>query len=232
MQKLWRFLLLPSINKWLTNQISACRNNLRRLETRGPRRSEVRLLASDERGVDALSPRCSHPCFRPTRRKNFHRETMATDSVTSIGDGEVTSSVSFTTWYPFLDSVDLTIPKYLRVAYVIIGLVGVAGNTCVCAVLVKYRSKSRVSVTEGLLIHQTVVDLVTSLLVIVTATFPPPHTYSMPPSQWDLFVCRFWATQVSSHWIMQFVLYQVSHGLMNAVTVDSWVEVFTANCSV
>jgi hypothetical protein len=50
--------------------------------------------------------------------------------------------------------------------------------------------------TESLLLHQTVVDEATSVVAILTALFTPPNTYPDPPSHWDDFVCRVWATQV------------------------------------
>ena len=73
--------------------------------------------------------------------------------------------------------------------------IGLVGNVIVFSVLFKHFSRSA-STTESLLLHQTVVDGLTSLLVIVTAVASPPNSYSRDPSFWEELTCRVWATQL------------------------------------
>ncbi|XP_033647590.1 galanin receptor type 2-like [Asterias rubens] len=60
------------------------------------------------------------------------------------------------------------------------GLLGTIGNGMVCFVMIWYRSFFK-SVTNKLMLHQSVVDLVLSLVMLVTRLYTP----------WTQFYCRF-----------------------------------------
>ena len=90
---------------------------------------------------------------------------------------------------------DYRVPDYMRIFYILIGTVGMTGNMFVFLVLFTNLSKSP-NTTECLLLHQTVVDVLTSLMVVLTAAVQSPHVY-LSWGLWENIVCRFWTSQVS-----------------------------------
>ena len=106
---------------------------------------------------------------------------------------EVTSSFTFSP----LRMIDLSVPEYARNLYIFIGTIGSIGNLFVFSILFKYLSQYP-SLTEILLLHQSIVDEITSIIVILIAIFPSSKIYSNTPNIWEDFICRFWATQVMS----------------------------------
>ena len=94
-----------------------------------------------------------------------------------------------------LYSIDVNVPSYLLLSYIMIGVTGTSGNLLIFSVLIIQGAKFK-NTTEKLLLHQTIIDGVTSILVIIVAVFPPPSSYPAVPSVWEDFLCRAWATQL------------------------------------
>ena len=112
-------------------------------------------------------------------------------SLTSVNEmPTITYSPSF---QPFLDLA--AIPSYILYGCLAIGITGMVGNLFVFSILVINISSCK-NITEKLILHQTIIDGMTSIFLIVTTYLPPPSAYSSSPSVWDDFICRFWATQV------------------------------------
>lgn len=110
----------------------------------------------------------------------------------------VTSGSGYDSTTEALYVLDFSVPVYMQPAYVLVGVLGMLSNMFVFGVLYKHRSEYP-SITESLLLHQALVDMLSSAWAIVTALCPPPQYYPNYPSCWDDFLCRVWATQVRSH---------------------------------
>ena len=112
---------------------------------------------------------------------------------------EITAPQNVTSSFTFspLRVIDLNVPNFARNLYIIIGTFGTIGNLFVFSILFKYLSLYP-TMTEILLLHQSIVDEITSIIVILIAVFPSPGVYSNTPNNWEDFLCRFWATQVVS----------------------------------
>ena len=111
----------------------------------------------------------------------------------------VTATTAFATSFmttAFSNFIDLNVPFYMRNLYIMVGAMGSVGNLFVFSILFKYLSLYP-SLTEILLLHQSIIDGITAIIVIFTAVFPPPIDYSDSPSILEDFLCRFWATQVN-----------------------------------
>ena len=121
----------------------------------------------------------------------FFDEKLVTLSMLTHWNGS-TEIENFSSSKPFLYFFD--IPNYVISSYLAIGAIGLAGNILVCSVLVINRSCSK-NTTEKLILHQTIIDGLTSFWIIITAVFPPFFIYSSSPSIWEHFICRVWATQ-------------------------------------
>ena len=106
---------------------------------------------------------------------------------------EVASSFTLSSLRVF----DYNVPSYARNLYITIGTFGSIGNLFVFSILFKYLSQHP-SQTEILLLHQSIVDEIASIIVILIAFFSSPKVYSDTPGIWEDFICRIWATQVDS----------------------------------
>ena len=107
------------------------------------------------------------------------------------------------TFQPTLVTSDITIASvssstgdYITYLYVTIGSLGTIGNMAVFAVLLKNLSQSP-NLTEYLILHQSFVDMLTSLFVILCSFNQLRPAYPIHEDIWNDFVCRFWVTQVS-----------------------------------
>ena len=109
-----------------------------------------------------------------------------------VSDEETPYEASSTA-LPFF--IDVNVPSYLLNSYLVIGATGVGGNLLVFCVLIINISKCK-NITEKLLLHQTIIDGLTSAWVILNAVFPAPSSYSVSPTVWEDFLCRVWATQL------------------------------------
>ena len=149
-------------------------------------------------------------------------------TVTLISSNNITSSslenkIMTVSLYPpsnaLLVIINMNVPNYLRNVYILIALFGIVGNFFVFSVLLKNFSKLA-SITESLLLHQSVVDELTSLFVILTAFFPPPLTYPTSPNLWDELLCRVWATQLP-----MFTCFSTSCYNLVAITFEQYFEI-------
>ena len=144
--------------------------------------------------------------------------TLATTQSQQITD-RLFLSTSATT-ITSLEVIDLGVPVHLRDIYILIGIIGFTGNLLVFSMLVKIVSKAP-NKTESLLLHQTVIDGITSLWVIVAAAFPSP-TYFAPYSSriWNEIVCRVWGTQLP-----MWMCFSASCFNLLAITFEAYCEI-------
>ena len=119
-----------------------------------------------------------------------------------------------------LQVIDIGVPAYLRDIYMLIGAVGFIGNVLVFSMLVKLVSKSSNKI-ESLLLHQTVIDGITSLWVIIAAIFPSPSYFPSNTSiLWDEIVCRVWGTQLP-----MWICFSASCFNLLAITFEVYCEI-------
>ncbi len=85
--------------------------------------------------------------------------------------------------------------NYMTITYILIGIVGVIGNLFVVVVLMSSKAL-RQKIPNILLIHQSVVDGVTSLFLIITSTNTYDNSGGHTGLMGELY-CRIWAMKVS-----------------------------------
>ena len=147
-------------------------------------------------------------------------ELLVTENTTptSLKD-EVTMGSTYSSSQDRLFIINMNVPSYMRSIYILIAFLGVSGNFVVFSILLKYFSK-RANITECLLLHQAIIDELTSLLVVLTTVFPSPLTYPLTPNLWDDFLCRVWATQLP-----MFTCFSTSCFNLVAITFEQYFEI-------
>ena len=84
--------------------------------------------------------------------------------------------------------IDRDSSSFFRTSYFTMGLFGLFGNMFVLSVICLNRSRNP-NVTENLLRHQAVADLVTSLFVVMMALFPPTVSISQTAFSRQTLLC-------------------------------------------
>ena len=97
---------------------------------------------------------------------------------------------------------------------IIIGSLGLIGNAFVCLVMLRYRSIFN-STTNKLIIHQSVVDFLGSLLFLLGVVIPPPS--QVPDNILGSMYCKLWW----SEWL-QYSVFIVSTYNLVAISVERY----------
>jgi hypothetical protein len=82
--------------------------------------------------------------------------------------------------------------SWLYVMYIIIGVVGVVGNGVVALVMIRYTNMRR-RLTNIYVINQSLIDLMTSLWLLLLTVFQDPY---LPPGIAGELKCRIWLSKV------------------------------------
>ncbi|XP_038050826.1 galanin receptor type 2-like [Patiria miniata] len=85
----------------------------------------------------------------------------------------------------------------LRVFQTFVGLVGICGNGLVCVVIAKVRFMH--TLTNAFIFNQALIDLLGSLLVLLSSLVPIPDP--LPPGASGVLLCRLWISKYFN-WVM------------------------------